>query len=214
MKKFEQEFEKSAKSEDEIIQEKSRKRLIEARNTALNDVDRSLEVYEKELGIPVTKEFLGEKVLDLGSGEKTRFAKEAAKRGVQVYSLNPNLSYQKHRSILKKGLEKDEKEFFTAGLAQELPFKSNVFDSVLSMWAVPYYIEKDQEEQETTLREIIRVLKPGGKAFLSPVFKERVPFIEEAFEKIKKEKVADVKLVDGYWEDICNVVIIKPKKKK
>lgn len=65
-----------------------------------------------------------------------------------------------------------------AGLAQDMPFKSEVFDGVVSVYAVPYYLHDVREKytEQTRLNdkaligaafnEMLRVLKPGGSAFL------------------------------------------------
>ncbi|MDB6109324.1 MAG: type 11 methyltransferase [Pedosphaera sp.] len=47
------------------------------------------------------------------------------------------------------------------GDARELPFADNTFDVVLSSWALHNIY--DRAERATALREIVRVLKPGGR---------------------------------------------------
>lgn len=187
---------------EEKMGERSRERLSEARERHVSD--RDIFEYSDELGIPITKEFLGENVLDLGSGKRATFAKEAAERGIRVFSLSPALIDRHYRNVLKEAL-KEDKEFkkkmgklFLAGLAQELPFKSNSFDSVLSVYAVPHFIKRDAKDQEDTFREIIRVLKPGGKAYLAPVQESKKALIKRVIKKIEKEKLADVEFLKYY----------------
>lgn len=83
--------------------------------------ERSIEEYKEFLQIPITRKFLGEKVLDLGSGVTGRFAKEATEQGIEIYSLTPAFINKLGRKNFLKG---------AAGLVQDLPYKSNVFDSV------------------------------------------------------------------------------------
>lgn len=52
------------------------------------------------------------------------------------------------------------------GDVEELPFKSNVFDNVISFGVLHH-----TPNTEKGIKEIYRVLKPGGKAFLSFYYK-------------------------------------------
>jgi len=136
----------------------------------------------------------------LGSGSRVNFAREAAKRGIQIYSLSSAFSDKYYRDLLKESWKEDKKlkeksdKLFIAGLAQELPFKSNIFDSVLSSWAIPMYLEKNRKEYETSFREIARVLKPGGKAYLAPIWEGWISpeFFHEIKEAFKEEGIADI----------------------
>lgn len=194
----------------EKFEKKSRGRREEIENATLTD--RDLNFYEGCLEIPITKEFLGERVLDLGSGRIEKFAQEAAKRNVEVYSLNPALTLEKHRERLEKVPESIRKRS-VAGFAQELPFKSDVFDSVLSMWAIPYYLKYDEEEYENTFKEIIRVLKPGRRAFLIPVLDNQRRLTYNALKKIRNEGLADTDMVET-TDGRRKVILTKPEEKK
>ncbi len=63
--------------------------------------------------------------------------------------------------------------------ARDLPFDNNTFDVVLSSWAIHTLI--DPEERTQALKEIARVLKPGGRVILVDFdfVKEYVRFFEE-----------------------------------
>lgn len=115
------------------------------------------------------------KVLDIGSGINETFSKEAAGHGVDVVSLNPNLIGEYNRILAKSSSNYDTERSATewlaqsvAGIAQELPFAGNSFETVISSAVFPVYIE-DEKERLQILKEIERVLKPGGKAYLAPL---------------------------------------------
>lgn len=171
--------------------------------------------YEEGMGIPITKEFLGETVLDLGSGFSGDFPEKAAEKGIKVYSLSESLSRKAVRNILKPSLKLKGKRLedipFVGGLAQELPFKSNVFDSVVSSYAIPMYLEAKKEEYKLALREIVRVLKAGKKAYLYPKGSVRVEpeILKELKKDFKKQKFADIDLETG-----DTIVVTKPEEKK
>lgn len=50
------------------------------------------------------------------------------------------------------------------GDARALPFESDTFDAVLSSWALHNIYEK--QERDKAIREIVRVLKPGGRTVI------------------------------------------------
>ncbi len=212
--KKELEFEQFNKREPMDADERNsirRREVAEKARVTYGTVER----YEEEMGIPITKEFLGENVLDLGSGFSADFPKEAAKKGIKVYSLSESLSRKAVRDILKTSLKPSGKTLkdipFTGGLAQELPFKSNVFDSVVSSYAIPMYLEAKKEEYELAFREIVRVLKAGRKAYLCPKYSGRIdPEILEKLKKdFKKQKFADIDLETG-----DTIIMTKPKERE
>ena len=185
---IEESWEKLNKNEELAMRAECQRRRQSAEDSEVPG--RTIDEYEQVLEIPITKEFVGKTVLDLGSGETGQLAKAAAKREIDVYSLSGAWGSEKYRKILKEGFSKNA----VAGLAQELPFKSDTFDSVLSSWAIPMYLEKNKREYEASFREIARVLKPGGKAYLAPIYERWIspPFFNEIREALKKEGVANI----------------------
>jgi len=139
------------------------------------DTDRSFDDYQVNLGFE-PDEFAGKKVLDLGSGEMQKFAREAGKLDIEVISLSPKSARQLYRDqAVWANLESlfEPSVPLIAGIAQELPFKDQAFDVVVSNWAVPWYIPRDQKAYNLAFQEMSRVLKPGGQAFLYPVSEDR-----------------------------------------
>lgn len=126
--------------------------------------DREYLEYENLLGLP-TEQLKGGLVLDLGSGKSGQFVEEAKSRGINVVGLNPELKDPRFRRLIKPDLN------FVAGEASNLPFIENAFDAVVGFYSVPYYSEENNEEQYTQVfAEINRVLKPGGSAYLFPIY--------------------------------------------
>lgn len=157
-------------------------------------------------------DWTGKRMLDIGSGAYESFALDARHEGVQVYSVNPALVSEKHRFVLTHNNrwkpDKEIKRTFgqkvmrtmrnvafdvnpgdltVAGLGQELPFRDNTFDGLVSVFGVPHYLVQAEattdddkkielftpgvrsatvREIEQVMSEIARVLKPGGKAYL------------------------------------------------
>lgn len=130
--------------------------------------DRSFDHYLDMLEITEWG-ILGSLVLDLGSGKSELFAREAQRKGINVVAVNPKLGEEKARKISSEEIKEDDsyERKAIAALAQALPFRDNCFDSVVSVVAVPSYV--DPNDLPTVFKEILRVLKPGGKAFLSPL---------------------------------------------
>ena len=149
--------------------------------------NRSFDEYLKLLGI--TKHELGTFVLDVGSGVDELFAREAQRLGIGVVSINPKLSAMEGRepevmrelSVKDFGGDNSYTRKAVAALAQGLPFKSDCFDSVVSVYAVPYYVSR--YDVPGVFGEVVRVLKPGGKAFFLPVFSDDL----ETYAKVLSE---------------------------
>jgi ubiquinone/menaquinone biosynthesis C-methylase UbiE len=56
-----------------------------------------------------------------------------------------------------------------AALAPDLPIKENSVNLLIDSWAAGYYLDKESNEFINYLKDISRVLKPGGFARLYPV---------------------------------------------
>lgn len=144
-----------------------------AEGTCLSD--NGLFAYEQYLNFP-TEKYFGGKVLDIGAGYGERFNIEAASEGVEVISLNPELKREGAREMREEIMESKHADLAEsiAGLAQELPFKNGTFDGVTSLCGVPRYLERSLAEYRQAFSEIMRVLKPGGQAYIYPIDHEKV----------------------------------------
>ena len=101
----------------------------------------------------------GQRVLEIGcgTGNVTLLAKQACP-GAQVVGLDPDVRALARARDKAARAELDVR--FEEGFADALPFADAAFDVVLSsfMW---HHLPPDV--QRATLRELLRVLAPGGK---------------------------------------------------
>lgn len=120
--------------------------------------------YREDMGFELS-ELEGKKILDLGSSTHARFATSLRENGIhaEVVSLSPDYNDHKFRSALAQA---DPSGMHVAALGQEMPFPDNTFDVIVSMRLVEHL--KDRKEYIAIIKEVIRVLKSGGKAYFSP----------------------------------------------
>lgn len=102
----------------------------------------------------------GKKVLDLGCGEGG-YSRELAKRGAQLVSVDCSKKAIEYASNLAKE-ENLSIEHYIRNSNDLFDIKSEQFDVVLCSMML-----MDCEDFEGTLREVVRVLKPGGKLYAS-----------------------------------------------
>ncbi len=120
----------------------------------------------RELEIDLGREYIrnGDAVLDVGCGPGAALRDYASKRDIRAvgidYSENMVEAARKH---LAKTEGAPEIEFIAASVT-ELPFEDGEFDVVTSHRCLMALLE--WERQQDALREIHRVLKPGGTLVL------------------------------------------------
>lgn len=121
--------------------------------------------YIKELRL--TPEDFKKRILDVGAGG-AEFAKWAKKEGItdKIYSLEP-----REEILTERGKS-------AAALAENIPFKDESFDLVISIYAIPnIYIgegsaDEIKEKVKNSFNEMVRILKPGGEVRLASVLME------------------------------------------
>jgi len=103
----------------------------------------------------------GGRVLDLscGAGWATRLLAEAVSGG-QGMAAGLDLS-EEMIARARAGSRELENVLFAIGAADEIPWRDEYFDRVLSIESFYYY-----PDQEAVLRELHRVLAPGGQLFI------------------------------------------------
>lgn len=107
-------------------------------------------------------DYEGKSVLDVGfgGGNNTLFL---ASLGMQVsgIEIHQNICDSASKEFLNLGLQVD----LRVGTNQEIPFENNSFDFLVS-WNVLHY-EGTEEGIKAGIKQYARVLKPGGRLFLS-----------------------------------------------
>jgi SAM-dependent methyltransferase len=106
-----------------------------------------------ELGVAAA----GQQVLDLACGPG-RHAASLARRGARVVGLDLS------RTLLSAAREAGAERLVRADM-RGLPFRDAAFDAVLNLFTSFGYFEEDAEHA-AVLREVARVLRPGGRFVL------------------------------------------------
>jgi ubiquinone/menaquinone biosynthesis C-methylase UbiE/sulfatase maturation enzyme AslB (radical SAM superfamily) len=149
----------------------------------------------------------GKRILDLGSGSGQDCYVLAQLAGEEGFVLGVDMTdeqleiareYQDwHRETF--GFEKSNVEFRKGYIEnlEELGLESNSFDIVVSNCVINLVPDK-----EKVLREVWRVLKPGGEMHFSDVYSDRrIP------EELRKDPVLYGECLSGalYWNDFLNI---------
>jgi SAM-dependent methyltransferase len=150
------------------------------------DTGRGVDQYTSSLGFASSEDFLaflkGKKICDLGSGLGGLYVESRLLNlGLDITSVNPvkNQRYfedKQERSLMESFEDKFPREQIIKAMAEynanlhktlahSLPFPDNEFDIIMDSWAVTYYSDRigGLPLYKKSLREMVRVLKPGGK---------------------------------------------------
>ena len=118
----------------------------------------------------------GQKVLDIaaGTGDLTRaFARRAGERGVVVHTdINEAMLREGRDRLVDKGLLLPT----AACDAERLPFRDQVFDLVSVSFGL-----RNMTRKEAALKEMCRVLRPGGRLLVLE-FGKVAPALQEAYD--------------------------------
>jgi ubiquinone/menaquinone biosynthesis C-methylase UbiE len=112
-----------------------------------------------------------EKVLDVGCGHGLMLI-GAAKRlrdgkatGIDLWQKEDQAGNSRQATLLNVRLENvADRVELVDGDARKLPFSENAFDVVVSSWALHNIY--DRAGRDAAVREIVRVLKPGGRVLI------------------------------------------------
>ncbi|KAG6908318.1 hypothetical protein DXG01_005294 [Tephrocybe rancida] len=116
----------------------------------------------------------GEIVVDLGSGggidvllAALRVAPNGRAIGIDV---SPDMINLARKNASEKGLKPSQAAFIEASLAEPLPISSTTVDCVLSNCVINLL---PQGGKEGALKEVYRILKPGGRVVLDDIVAKR-----------------------------------------
>ena len=142
----------------------------------------------------------GAKILDLACG-KGRHSIELARRGCQVVGIDQSALYLKEARRLAKKMGNIPE--FIRGDIRDLRshFEPESFDGVINLWNSFGYFETRAEDRRV-LKEVSRVLKPGGKFVLNALSVDGVeeefgPYVREKWKELRSEKFF---LDRGKWD--------------
>jgi SAM-dependent methyltransferase len=113
----------------------------------------------------VRRLYRGERALNIGVGSGV-LERLAAEKGVHIWALDPSeRAIEKLREAVPIG------ERAQAGYSQDLPFPNRYFDTVIMSEVLEHL---DDDVRWTTLGEVHRVLKPGGRFIGTVPARERL----------------------------------------
>ena len=202
---------------DELEVNKAKKGTKNRDEKASQVSDRSLEDYCNMFGFE-PEDLAGKKILDVGSGRREKFSKQAAEYGAEVFSISPTLAEKQSRreaqSIYLIFRNPKWQRRSVAAQAQEIPFKDKSFDMVTALYSVPYYLERNAEDDDLesrdeyhqALKEMTRVLADGGRLFMAPAYMfelsdEVITWLEENGLSITKSEHGVLEITKNIVED-------------
>ncbi len=149
-----------------------------------------------------------EVIIDMGSGLKQNLAREVESRGLRakVISVDPSLLDGEHLEDNERKVSGSFHANTVAAFAERLPFSSNSIDKILVHSSIPYY-SISEEIFLVELKEMIRVLKPGGeiKIYPYPAFSNAQKFNYSAINEKMMKNMEIETVLDRY------LLIIKKK---
>jgi ubiquinone/menaquinone biosynthesis C-methylase UbiE len=138
------------------------------------------------------------KVLEIGVGAGTDFL-QWVRNGANAYGLDLTqqaIEHVRHRLSLYDLQAKE----FKVGDAENLPFESNEFDIVYS-WGVIHHTP----DTPKAFREIVRVLKPGGKAKIMIYHRRSIlAYLFWIKHALLKGKIS-LSIADVLWENMESI---------
>lgn len=133
----------------------NKERIIPVTNRTFDEISAAYDLEPGEFE-EVIKD---KKVLDIGSGNST-FLAESKKRGI-----NANIASV---DIDANALRFSNKNSGVKARAELLPFKDEEFDLVVSTYSLPIWADSPEMARSALLEEV-RVVKKGGKIYISPI---------------------------------------------
>ncbi len=129
--------------------------MTDSRSKFLSEGDKRFRLYKREHQNAFNRG-VGKRLLDFGCGEG-RFVFAALRNGHEAYGVEVDDERERQFVQNAERFQNDARNAFYKYDGLLLPFENEYFDSIYS-WFVFEHVESPQ----TSLREIARVLKPGG----------------------------------------------------
>ncbi len=150
--------------------------------------------YSRSVEYPLVVRMLearaGHRLLDVGSGRKAELATLAAQAGLEVTAVDPRPD---------GGADAPPSSVrFLDGDARDLPFPDDSFDRITAVST----IEHIEDGEADTMRELARVLAPGGRLVLSVPYnplKRAEVFLREGVYGRVGERVFFERVYDDEW---------------
>lgn len=188
-------------------EEKNARKKATDRALESSTSDASMDMILKTANIEI--EDIQGRVLELGSGTNEQFTNQLREEGKDVTVINPKLAYE-HAS--KRRLDYANPETSAvAAIAQELPFKSESFDTII-VSAVLHLIQK--KDYDKALSEIYRVLSPKGRAYILPLYNDegwRSTYTRPFTENCLLEMEIPFTLIESSMPNgmLCDVIVLE-----
>jgi SAM-dependent methyltransferase len=103
----------------------------------------------------------GKKVLDIASGSGT-LVTDLRSQGIDAVGVDPYLNAR----------QRANPQAFRQGGVEKLPFPDGSFDVIYSNWGPFVYDHTDDVKYAAYLKEVARVLRPGGRVVITPFLPE------------------------------------------
>lgn len=184
--------------------------------------------------LDLTPEDFNKKILDVGSGA-SEFAAWAKERGVSnnIYSMDIHPGILDENNKTTPGVLESERS--VVANAEQIPFKDESFDLLISNASVPHMYYEYQSDEDpkimeekirNTLSEMVRLTKPGGEIRLNPILDGNIYPVFKKFRKSFDKILGDIanennleiewinKRETNFTDGVDNSWLVKIKKTK
>jgi ubiquinone/menaquinone biosynthesis C-methylase UbiE len=150
----------------------------------------------------------GESILEIGFGNGNFFKQLFSKaNNLKISGIDYSAEMVKEAKASNKELIQTGKLFLVSGNSNAMPFSDNQFDKIFCINVIYFW-----DDPATHLKEIYRVLKPGGKFYAVIRSKEQMqmmPFTKYGF-KMYDEKEWQRILNDSGFKTLSAIPITEP----